>query len=187
MIVVVNAGHDIIYDSGAVNEEMGLKEAFVARDIAQRVCTYLEGAGIQTVFIQSDNLNGEHRPLPNVVQTANKSGCALFVSIHCNAFNGLAMGTETLCYGETGSSYVAASCIQKQIVDNLETLNRGVKIRRDLAVLRDTTMPAVLVETAFIDNKSDALLLMYKKDEFAAAIARGITDWQQRCLNGQAF
>jgi N-acetylmuramoyl-L-alanine amidase len=41
-------------------------------------------------------------------------------------------------------------------------------------------MPAVLVETAFIDNDIDALLLMNHQQEIAAAIARGITDyWQQ--------
>ena len=38
-------------------------------------------------------------------------------------------------------------------------------------------MPAVLVETAFIDNDEDALLLMNHADDFAAAIARGITDY----------
>ena len=38
-------------------------------------------------------------------------------------------------------------------------------------------MPAVLVETAFIDNNEDALLLINNADDFAAAIARGITDY----------
>ena len=38
-------------------------------------------------------------------------------------------------------------------------------------------MPAVLVETAFITNEDDVQLLMYKKDAFARAIARGVTDY----------
>ena len=38
-------------------------------------------------------------------------------------------------------------------------------------------MPAVLVETGFIDNPQDARLLTEHGEEFAAAIARGVTDW----------
>lgn len=36
--------------------------------------------------------------------------------------------------------------------------------------------PAVLVETAFISNQEDAYKLMYRIEEFANAIARGVTD-----------
>jgi N-acetylmuramoyl-L-alanine amidase len=62
--------------------------------------------------------------------------------------------------------------------------DRGIRTRSLLAVLRSTIMPAVLVETAFIDNDIDALLLMNHQQEIAAAIARGITDyWVQ--INGQ--
>lgn len=38
-------------------------------------------------------------------------------------------------------------------------------------------MPAVLVETAFIDNAADARLLVEREDDFARAIARGVTDY----------
>ena len=40
-----------------------------------------------------------------------------------------------------------------------------------------TDMPGVLVETAFITNNYDAELLVNSEDEFARAIARGITDY----------
>lgn len=48
-----------------------------------------------------------------------------------------------------------------------------------LLVLRYTDMPAVLVETAFIDNDDDALLLVQHWDDIARAIARGVTDYVQ--------
>ena len=38
-------------------------------------------------------------------------------------------------------------------------------------------MAAILIETAFIDNDDDALLLINNQDDFARAIARGITDY----------
>ena len=46
-----------------------------------------------------------------------------------------------------------------------------------LYVLTNTDMPAVLVELAFISNADDVVLLTEKQDEFARAIARGITDY----------
>ena len=48
-----------------------------------------------------------------------------------------------------------------------------------LYVLNNTDAVAVLVETAFIDNAEDEVLLRTKQDEFARAIARGITDFEQ--------
>ena len=53
----------------------------------------------------------------------------------------------------------------------------GFQICPELTVLKRTHMPAVLIETAFIDNDEDALLLINHADDFAAAIARGITDY----------
>ena len=73
-----------------------------------------------------------------------------------------------------------AECIQNQIVQSLSTVDRGVKERPGLAVLRETDMPAVLVETAFITNEEDVQLLMNQKDGFARAIARGVTDYVAR-------
>ena len=69
--------------------------------------------------------------------------------------------------------------IQRQIVDSLDTMDRGLKERPELIVLRATDMPAVLVELAFIDNDEDAELLMTRQDDFTRAIARGVTDYEQ--------
>ncbi len=71
-----------------------------------------------------------------------------------------------------------AQCIQNQIVGALGTVDRGVKEMPGLIVLKHTDMPAVLVETAFIDNDDDATLLVDCSDDFAAAIARGVTDYE---------
>lgn len=54
--------------------------------------------------------------------------------------------------------------------------NRGVKENRGLAVMRGTQMPAVLVETAFIDHPDDAWLLQHYPDDFAHGIAAGIKE-----------
>ena len=58
--------------------------------------------------------------------------------------------------------------------------DRGLKSRPLLCVLRATEMPAVLVECGFIDNDTDALILMNFQKDIAAAIARGVTDYWQK-------
>ncbi len=178
MKVFLNPGHHPGIDPGAVNTNRGIQEAVIARDISVKVAKYLKAAGVEVESLQSDNLAGENPNYPEVCESANLYDADLFVSIHCNsAENKFAKGTETLVYSYGGPADRAAECIQKQIVANLGTVDRGVKERPDLIVLRHTVMPAVLIETAFISNESDVWVLLYRQDEMARAIARGITDF----------
>ena len=183
MRVFLNPGHDTTYDSGAVHPRTSLRECDVAAEVGGLVQGYLEQAGCEVAVVQSDNLNGESPWLPCVVQSAN-AWPAIFVSLHCNAAKGQARGTETLAFAMGGESETLARCIQQQIVDAVGTVDRGVKERPDLCVLRRTDMPAVLVEMAFIDNDEDARLLTEQTDEIALAraIARGVTDYEQEAL-----
>ena len=180
MRVFLNPGHDLERDSGAVNPRSGLRECDVAADIGGLVKGYLEAAGCEVWMLQSDNLAGETPDLPCVVDTANGWPADIVVSLHCNAANGCARGTETLVYANEGESAQLAACIQSQIVDSLGTIDRGVKERPMLIVLNSTDMPAVLVEMAFVDNDEDAQILTERADEMARAIARGITDFEGR-------
>ena len=180
MRVFINPGHDLERDSGAVNPRSGLRECDVAADIGGLVKGYLEAAGCEVWMLQSDNLAGETPDLPCVVDTANGWPADIVVSLHCNAANGCARGTETLVYANEGESAQLAACIQSQIVDSLGTIDRGVKERPMLIVLNSTDMPAVLVEMAFVDNDEDAQILTERADEMARAIARGITDFEGR-------
>lgn len=187
MKVFINPGHDQKYDSGAVNPNSGLREADVAAEVGALVVDYLEAASCECQIMQSDNL----APTPagrseytdrqglTVTETANEWGADLFVSIHCNAANAAAQGTEVECFGGGGAGEALAQCIQSQIVGSLGTVDRGVKYMPKLLVLRYTDMPAVLVEMAFIDNDEDAALLADEQDDFARAIARGVTDYEQ--------
>ena len=187
MKVFINPGHDMKYDSGAVNPNSGLREADAAAGVGELVKGYLEAAGCECEIMQSDNLaptstgrsEYDDRQGLTVTETANEWGADIFVSIHCNAANTVAQGTEVECFGG-GAGEQLAQCIQSQIVNSLGTLDRGVKSMPYLLVLKYTDMPACLVEMAFIDNDSDAELLANKQDEFARAIARGVTDYENR-------
>lgn len=173
MKVFLNPGHapNGNPDPGACGQ--GLRECDVVKDAADLAAGYLTAAGVEVVGnIQSDSL-GE------ICEAANESGADIFVSIHCNAFNGTANGTEVEVYPESTAGASLGSCIQRQIVESLGTTDRGLKERPNLYVLKHTDMPAVLVELAFIDNEEDAALLRNNQDDFARAVARGITDYEQ--------
>lgn len=183
MNIFINPGHALggDPDPGAVNRELGIRECDLAMTIGSLAANYLELAGEETRLLQSDNLIGEAWG-PCVVEEANRWPADIFVSIHCNAFDGNARGTETLYFPGSDSGRVLAGCIQTELYGALLLLDpdwtdRGLKERPDLAVLRHTAMTAVLVETAFIDNELDAYFLMHYGDDMAKAIARGITDY----------
>ena len=184
MKVYINPGHDTKYDSGAVNPETGLRECDVAAAVGELVRGYLEKAGCEVMLRQSDNLfydsDYADRSEPVVVE-ANNWGADIFVSLHCNACNGDARGTEEEIYNASCSkdALALAPCIQAQTVDALNTVDRGVKANPKLFVLRYTAMPAVLVELGFISNAGDEELLATRQDDFARAIARGVTDYEQ--------
>lgn len=181
MKVYINPGHDREYDSGAVNPNNGTREADIAATVGEAVAGYLQDAGCEVMMRQSDNLCWDSdyadRQDAAVCPEANQWGADIFVSIHCNAANTIAKGTEVECYG-SGEGERLAQCIQNQIVSSLGTVDRGVKYMPKLLVLRKTLMTSVLVEMAFIDQDEDCQLLTEKTDEFARAIARGITDYQ---------
>src|SRR5574344_2040918 len=151
MKIFINPGHDTTYDSGAVNAN-GTRECDVALAIGTLVKGYLEKVGYEVKLLQSDNLyyDSDH-DLPSVCQTANDWGADYFVSIHCNAANTEARGTVVEVYSYESDSVKLAQCIDSQIVNSLGTVDRGVKEMPGLIVMKHTDMPAVLVETAFID------------------------------------
>jgi N-acetylmuramoyl-L-alanine amidase len=180
MKAFINPGHKVGIDPGACHP-YGTTEAQTVLEIGELLCHYLNAAGVETEFLQSNSLNGEDEDYenPSICRTANNSGADIFISLHCNAANGNAQGTETLIYSRSSrNSLHLANCIQTQLIDTLDTVDRGIKERSDLCVLRNTDMPAVLVEIAFIDNDDDHRILCDRKDDIARAIARGVTDYQ---------
>jgi N-acetylmuramoyl-L-alanine amidase len=177
--IFINPGHapNGVPDPGAVNADTGLRESDVAQKIGILVATYLQKVGYQVRLLQSDSLE-------EICDTANNCDADLFVSIHCNsAESAEAKGTECWACAGSAEGEKLANCIDAQIVNTLHEIDRGLKIAtphaNGLYVLTNTNMTACLVETAFISNADDEKLLADSatQDQFARAIARGITDY----------
>lgn len=177
MKIFIDAGHNYSgFGTGAVGN--GLKEQDITFQIADKLKKLIVSSGHQVKMSRNklkDNIGTTvSLGLQKRAEMANEWGADLFISIHCNAFNTKARGTETLVFSLNGKAAEYGKKINDAIVKKLGTKDRGIKERKELAVLRRTVMPAVLVETAFIDNADDARLLVERQDDFASAIAEGV-------------
>jgi len=104
---------------------------------------------------------------------ANRAGADLFICIHNNgAVRRSVRGTESYGSKRDRLGRTLARLVHNQIVAKTGLRNRGV-FARDFYVARWTNMPAILVEAAFISNRSDAALL--KSPRFRAKIAAGVS------------
>lgn len=109
---------------------------------------------------------------------ANVWGADYFLSIHVNANTNPAVnGTEAYVYRSDSEAYYMGEDIVAEIVRRLGTKNNGVFVRPSLYVLRRTSMPAVLIELAYITNYEDALLLSTEQYQFAYAIYVGLLNY----------
>lgn len=170
MKIMINFGHAVNgTDWGACYN--GLREAEVNKTIGTTLANYLKSYGYDvTTYQQTKSVN-------DVWREENKSKYDILISIHCNAFNSTANGHEVLYYPTSDTGKKLAQCIQTSLVKTVGLRDRGLKPRNDLAVLKRTKTVAVIVETAFISNPSEAKLLREKPDLFAKAIALGVKNY----------
>ena len=181
MKVFINPGHASggNPDPGCVNREENLRECDIALTVGSLTGKFLEAAGCRVKLLQSHNLATESPAYPSVTGEANRWLADVFISIHVNAGGG--RGAETFCYWQYGAGGRLAACIQNQLVSAMQAIDngyqdRGVKERKNLCVLRETYMPAALVELGFIDS-ADVRLLKEHQEDMARAVARGVTDY----------
>lgn len=172
MKICINGGHYPGLDCGAVGDR--LQEADVTRALMHSVAGYLAAVGHEVFEVQENELW-------EITNASNAWGAELFVSIHCNACNKRARGTETFSYYGSNAGRRLATCIQRQLVGAIPTIDRGVK-EAGFYVIKHTNCPAALVEVAFIDNWEDENFLIYNTEDIAKAIARGITDYVAEVL-----
>lgn len=112
------------------------------------------------------------------VQLANNWPADYFISIHCNANTNPAVhGTEVYVYQQGTQAYWLAQHVLNGVVAAVGTRDNGVRLNPSLYVLRRTTMPAILVELAYLSNGMDALKLRDQQPAFARGIYSGILSY----------
>lgn len=176
MKVCVDAGHGGS-DPGAVGTEpFRLAEKEVTLQVSLLLEQELEQRGHQVVMTRRrDRTLGL---LPRA-RFANRLKAELFVSIHANAAATItAEGIEVYNFADSREGRHAALAVLQSLVTAFpEHKNRGVK-EANFAVLRETKMPAVLVETEFITNPRQLEFLSdpESQEALAEAVAEGIEE-----------
>lgn len=170
-VAYVDAGHGG-YDPGAVAN--GLKEKDLTLNIALKVKEKLEAKGIKVVMSRD---NDKFLSLQDIANKANASNPDMFISIHINSAGATsASGIETYYY--KGMDQPLASDIQNKLIEYTGANNRGVKWE-EFFVVKNTNMPASLIECGFITNVTEANKLNSTsyQDTLASAIVDGATSY----------
>lgn len=166
MIIGIDCGHSLKntpdYGASGIKEESNL-----TREVGNKVIELFTNKGHQVVNCTVDYCDSLNDSLYRRYNKANINNCDYFISIHFNAFNGSAHGTEILYHSNTDEK-------MKRILSNFVSLgftNRGLKQRTGLAVLKNTNMRAMLIECCFCDSAED--MNIYNVDSFSKAIVEG--------------
>ncbi|HFU4512139.1 TPA: GBS Bsp-like repeat-containing protein [Streptococcus suis] len=192
--IYIDPGHGGV-DSGA--SYGGVYEKNLALSVANKLKANLIQLGYQVLMTRTADYNVDFKTERS--RMANQSNADLFISIHFNA-TGLGTtktsGIETYWYQydpeyqpkinkdkhndptRLAESEILAKQVQSSLISKTGAVNRGVR-RETFAVLRETAIPAILVELGFMDNPTE--LQTIKQDSYhtklAKALAEGIDNW----------
>ncbi len=147
-----------------------LDEVNEDRAVKNKVIELLRNEGHTVYDCTDDNGKDQNSNLKAIVSKCNDHKVDLDVSIHLNAGGGT--GTEVYIYSDNSKSKDEAERIAKNISNTLGIRNRGVKVSKNLYVLRKTNSPALLIECCFVDNAVDKV--KWNADKCAKAIVEGI-------------
>lgn len=167
--IIIDAGHGG-FDNGASFDLRREKNDTLR--LALAVGEKLEAAGFPVIFTRTADV---YQSPINKATIANQSGGDFFVSIHRNSsgtpnqYNGV----QTLVYNDSGVTGELARNINAEL-EQVGFNNINVEERKDLAVLRRTSMPAVLVEAGFINSVEDNRIFDDNFTDMANAIATAI-------------
>lgn len=187
--IVIDPGHNYSgLDTGAENLAVDAFEQVITWEIADKLREILEDNGYEVIMTREDledNIDGETvmEILENRAGIANENEADLFISIHVNAGGGT--GVETYAFRDKTYSYAIGEFVQTALADHTGLTDRGMKTG-NLVVLMETQMPAILVETGFIDREEDCEYLMSFDGQYEIAwgIAQGLEDYRNSFIGG---
>ncbi len=192
--VYIDPGHGG-QDSGA--SYGGVHEKNLALSVSNKLRENLLKYGINVLMTRTGDYDVDFKTERS--RMTNASNADLFISVHFNATGAgvsNSTGIETYWYQydpeyqpkinkemhnnptRLAESEILANKVQESLIKETGAVNRGVR-RETFAVLRETAIPAILVELGFMDNPSE--LQVIKQDSYhtrlAKALAQGVMNW----------
>ena len=180
--IFIDPGHNYSkFDTGSQGN--GLREQDISFQVSEKLSKLLINKNFEVEMSRNkitDNVGtSENTSLIKRVELANNFEADLFISLHCDSYkNASARGSHICVYSKnTVASNVADKINPHLLKLGLDGRNDLVVERKDVAVLKNTSMPAILIEMGFISNQRDADIQKNKQDELAKAIFYGICDY----------
>lgn len=177
-VIVLDAGHGGL-DKGAKIQYPYLEEKRLSLSLTLLTKKYLEQLGYKVVLTR---VKDYFVPLKKRVALANEAKAELFVSIHLNSCpNKTAHGIEIYYHNsienksKAKTSHNLAQCILTDIIKKTKAKSRGVR-RGKFRVIKDTKMPAILIEAGFLTNpqERDNIRKAIYQDKISIGIAEGV-------------
>jgi len=171
-LVAIDAGHGGP-DVGATRN--GIYEKDIALAISKQLGRILQQMGYAVVYTRTEDIDLDLEPR---VQIAENARASAFVSVHVNSLDANASqvnGVETYHAPSASLGKNLAELVHQQIIASTGANDRGVRSARFHVIIK-TSMPAILVETGFITNPSEASRLVSGayQERMAEAIAKGV-------------
>lgn len=183
--VVLDPGHGD-WDPGAnVNDVL---EKDITLTTAKAIGQALEEANIKAIYTRESDVslsNNKIEDLKKRAATSAENNAHYFVSVHVNSFDESDEVSGFEIYKKNNESESLAQNIGKHMETLNYSKNRGIiDAGKSLQVLRDNTVPSVLIEMGYLNNKNDYSYLSddEKLQKLGEAIANGIIDEVQTHL-----
>lgn len=162
----------------------GVQEKVLNLKVALKVEKLLKEKGYEVIMSRRTD---KFVNLSDRAQEANKLKADIFVSVHHNAFMKTASGIETYSYNGLGNSKnimsnnskrllnstVLSNAIHSKLISNTGANDRNNR-KANFHVIRETTMPAVLLELGYMDNTKERAKLV--TDAYQNKLAKGIVE-----------
>ncbi|MBG1257846.1 N-acetylmuramoyl-L-alanine amidase [Nostoc commune] len=162
----IDIGHNCPpHDTGATGIQ---QEDILTKAVGTRLIQKLKAAGHTVIDCTPTSTSSVNDSLRQRVNKANANNVNVFISIHFNKFNTIANGAEIFAISNT-SKGIAKSVLQEIV--KLGFNDRKVK-NTNFFVIKNTQMPAILIECCFCDSKTD--MERFDAEKMAEAIKDGL-------------
>lgn len=169
--VILDAGHGGT-DSGAIYKDR--TEKVDNLELTLSVGELLNNYGMDVFYTR---MTDKFMSPGDRVHMVNQEGGDLFISIHRNSSvePNMYSGVQTHIYNRGGLEEVVAEKLNTKLNEaGLENL--GVNVRSDMAILKGSEVPAVLIQVGFVNTDTDNEIFDQNFEEIAQAIAKGVIE-----------
>jgi len=187
-IVMLDPGHGG-YDPGAITNQ-GVYEKYINLQIAQKVKEMLGPSGIGVFLTREEDIDyvpdgakgkttKKQIDLNRRIDMAKEANADVFVSLHVNATaTGQESGAETFYHYESESGKRLAELVQQELI-KIPGMNRRIAKPGDFYIIKNTSMPAVIVEVGYLSSMKEQKKLQqsWYQEQLARAIAKGIANF----------